>query len=127
MKPEQITCPYCGDTAAYMDSDVIYQRSYGMIYICVPCNAYVETHKHAPTKPLGTLADSHLRGLRKRTHSKFDTLWRTAHAPKDARHAAYKLMEDLMMIPTEEAHIAMFNPDRCLMLLHLLEGIEPFE
>lgn len=27
-------CPYCGNRTEYVDSSVIYGRSYGMIYLC---------------------------------------------------------------------------------------------
>lgn len=27
-------CPYCGKPTEYVDSSIIYGRSYGMIYLC---------------------------------------------------------------------------------------------
>lgn len=38
-------CPYCGKPTEYVDSSVIYGRSYGMIYLCRDCRAYVGVHK----------------------------------------------------------------------------------
>ena len=38
-------CPYCGNRTEYVDSSVIYGRSYGMIYLCWDCMAYVGVHK----------------------------------------------------------------------------------
>lgn len=38
-------CPYCGKPTEFVDSSVIYGRSYGMIYLCRDCRAYVGVHK----------------------------------------------------------------------------------
>lgn len=38
-------CPYCGRPTEFVDSSVIYGRSYGMIYLCRDCRAYVGVHK----------------------------------------------------------------------------------
>ena len=32
-----VYCPYCGRQAEYVDSKVIYGRSYGMAYLCRKC------------------------------------------------------------------------------------------
>ena len=38
---QKVICPYCGRVAKYVDSSVIYYgHSYGMAYLCRPCNAY---------------------------------------------------------------------------------------
>lgn len=40
---QKVICPYCGRVAKYVDSSVIYYgHSYGMAYLCRPCNAYVK-------------------------------------------------------------------------------------
>lgn len=36
-----VICPYCEKPAEFVDSSVIYGRSYGMIYLCRKCGAYV--------------------------------------------------------------------------------------
>lgn len=54
-------CPYCGNPSEYIDSKKIYGTSYGMIYACIPCDAYVGVHKDNPEKALGRLADFNLR------------------------------------------------------------------
>ena len=42
---QKVVCPYCGRVAKYVDSSVIYYgHSYGMAYLCRPCNAYVGVH-----------------------------------------------------------------------------------
>ena len=52
-----VYCPYCGRQAEYVDSKVIYGRSYGMAYLCRNCDAYVGVHR-GTDEPLGRLADA---------------------------------------------------------------------
>jgi len=54
---QNVTCPYCNNPAVYVDSVVIYRRSYGMIYWCRPCDAYVGVLKGTDI-PFGTLANA---------------------------------------------------------------------
>lgn len=68
-------CPYCKRTAVLVDSEIIYRRSYGMIWTCDNCDAYVGCHK-GTIKPLGTLANFALRWKRILTHQMFDALWK---------------------------------------------------
>jgi len=37
-------CPYCKGETKYVDSSLVYGRSYGMMYLCEPCDAYVGVH-----------------------------------------------------------------------------------
>lgn len=62
-----VYCPYCGRQAEYVDSKVIYGRSYGMAYLCRNCDAYVGVHR-GTDEPLGRLADASLRKW-KRPHT----------------------------------------------------------
>lgn len=72
---QKVICPYCGRVAKYVDSSVIYYgHSYGMAYLCRPCNAYVGVHS-GTDRPKGSLANAELRGWRKATHARFDPLW----------------------------------------------------
>ena len=57
-------CPYCKKETEYKDSSIIYGKSYGMVYICSTCDAYVGVHK-GTDKALGRLADKKLRELKK--------------------------------------------------------------
>ena len=41
----KVYCDYCGRQAEYVDSKVIYGKSYGMMYLCRNCMAYVGVHK----------------------------------------------------------------------------------
>ena len=54
-------CPYCGKETELIDSAEVYQGvSYGWMYICRPCDAYVGCYK-GTTKALGRLANAELR------------------------------------------------------------------
>lgn len=53
-------CPYCKEQTEYVDSACIYGKSYGMIYLCRKCDAYVGVHK-GTNKALGRLANKELR------------------------------------------------------------------
>lgn len=84
---QKVICPYCGRVAKYVDSSVIYYgHSYGMAYLCRPCNAYVGVHS-GTDRPKGSLANAELRGWRKATHARFDPLWQDG--PFKKRNAAY--------------------------------------
>lgn len=54
-------CPYCGQPTEYVDSAALYHGiSYGMIYLCRKCDAYVGVHR-GTDKALGRLANRSLR------------------------------------------------------------------
>ncbi|WP_278247013.1 zinc-finger-containing protein [Agathobaculum desmolans] len=72
---KDVICNYCGRKAELVDSKVIYGTSYGMMYLCRRCNAYVGCHK-GTDRPLGRLADAELRYWKKAAHAVFDPLWR---------------------------------------------------
>jgi hypothetical protein len=106
-----VICPYCNSPAEYVDSIAVYRQSYGMIYLCRPCNAYVGVHK-GTDKPLGRLADHRLRYWKKTAHAAFDPLWR--YGPfRGNRSAAYTWLADRMGLTPEETHIGMFDIEQC--------------
>ena len=69
-------CPYCGKPTEYVDSSIIYGRSYGMIYLCRDCRAYVGVHK-GTDQALGRLANAELREAKKEAHFYFDQIAKT--------------------------------------------------
>lgn len=105
-------CPYCNKEAEYIDSKYYYSngKSYGMMYLCRPCDAYVGTHKNSG-KPLGTMANKELRELRKKCHLLFDPLWKSGMM---TRKQAYKYLED----NTGVKHIAWADEDDCNVILN---------
>ncbi len=108
-------CEYCGGKVIYTDSTVIYGRSYGMIYLCTNCNAYVGVHK-GTKKPLGTLANTVLRNKRKEAHQAFDALWKTRRL---SRSEAYLWLSKQMHLPKHRTHIGYFNVVQCEQVIQI--------
>lgn len=114
----KVTCPYCDSPAVLTDSAEVYGgHSYGMIWLCRPCKAYVGTRKGSPEHaPLGRLANAELREWKKRAHSAFDHLWKTDGM---TRSAAYRWMREAMGMTEEQAHIGKFDVGECRRLVEL--------
>jgi len=110
----KVICPYCGSDAKLIDSELVYGlgRSYGLVWDCRPCDAYVGTHKIKEKKnqPLGRMADRQLRFWKIQAHQAFDPLWKDKHMP---RSSAYAFLAMVMRLPLEAAHIGMFDIAQC--------------
>jgi hypothetical protein len=117
-----VVCPYCGNTAQYVDSSILFGKSFGMIYLCRPCDAYVGVHKNTNV-PLGTLAKKELRQLRQRVHETFDDLWKHKRNRQAYRMYAYKAMERVLNLPVGHAHIGMFDEKTCLAVFDNIDEI----
>lgn len=102
-------CPYCGKEAKYVNSSVVYGRSYGMIWHCAPCGAYVGCHKNT-VEPLGTLANAAVRDARKKAHAAFDLLWQSGEM---SRLQAYAWLRREMKMTAEECHIGKMGAADC--------------
>ena len=102
-------CPYCGKASKFVDSKVVYGRSYGMIYLCQPCNAYCGVHK-GTTKALGRLANKELRDLKIQVHAAFDAIWKNNHM---RRTDAYKWLADKLEVEARFSHIGMMSEELC--------------
>lgn len=107
----EVYCGYCGGRAEFVDSKIIYGRSYGMIYLCRKCNAYVGVHKGSDL-PLGRLANAQLRRWKRAAHDAFDPLWQSGSF-RGCRKAAYRWLSERMELPAEETHIGMFDVAQC--------------
>lgn len=115
-------CPYCGQPTEYVDSSVVYHGiSYGMIYLCRQCDAYVGVHR-GTDRALGRLANRSLREWKKRAHYYFDPIARTSlinriwpvFIPKVSnRSKAYRWLSAQMGIEPEVCHIGMFDEFQC--------------
>lgn len=114
-----VYCDYCGRKAEYVDSKVVYGKSYGMIYLCLSCMAYVGVHKGTDT-PLGRLANSELRYWKKAAHAVFDPLWKYGRF-KNHRNAAYGWLSQKMGIPVEKTHIGMFDVAECRRAINIIQ------
>ena len=108
-------CDYCGQPALYTDSAVVYGRSYGMIYYCPPCHAWVGVHR-GTDKPLGRLANAELRDWKKKAHAAFDPLWQGGRMK---RNAAYAWLAQKLGIPEKQAHIGMFDVWQCQQVVRI--------
>lgn len=116
---KDVICPYCGKRAEFVDSKVIYGTSYGMIYLCRPCNAYVGCHDFAPGDvPKGRLANAELRRWKIAAHDAFDPLWKSGPF-KHRRNAAYAWLAEQMGLPKEETHIGMFDVAQCKQVIQI--------
>lgn len=108
-------CPYCGNATTLIDSSEIYGTSYGPIYICRPCNAYVGCYKGTHTA-LGRLANQELREAKKKAHHYFDQLWKPQ---VQKRPLEYLWLSQQLGIPKEFTHIGMSNTNQCNHIIEL--------
>ena len=116
------TCPYCNNPTQYVDSKVVYKKSYGMIYYCAPCYAWVGVH-YGTNKALGRLAKVNLREWKQKAHKYFDPLWQKkmeqGYSKIKARHKAYAWLAEQMGLPIEETHIGMFDVEQCKQVVEI--------
>lgn len=117
---QEVYCPYCGRKAEYVDSAEIYGKSYGMAYLCRPCDAYVGVHDGTDT-PLGRLANRELRRWRNRAHAAFDPLWQQGPYRR-RRNDAYAWLAGKMGLTKEETHIAMFDVEQCKQVIQIMDN-----
>lgn len=105
-------CPYCKQPSKYVDSSEIYGngKSYGMMYLCKDCKAWVGTHKDEPTKALGRLADKHLRTWKIKAHERFNLIYELNYK---TRGNAYKWLSERLGIPQKYTNIGFFNIKTC--------------
>lgn len=108
-------CPYCAKESKLVDSSVIYGSSYGLIYLCKPCDAYCGVHKGTIIS-LGRLANKELREMKKEAHKHFDSIWKGF---KKSRSAMYKRLSELLGTSPERTHIGMFDIDQCKKVIEL--------
>ena len=120
-----VICPYCDKKPVLTDSIEVYGVSYGMIWLCKPCNAYVGVHKNSKNFiPLGRLANSELREYKKLAHASFDPLWKkkmqlTSCSKSKARKLAYKWLSSELNIDIKDCHIGEFDIDTCKQVINI--------
>lgn len=115
----EVCCNYCNKIANFTDSSIVYGKSYGMIYYCSDCKAWVGVHK-GTDKPLGILANAELREWKKLAHFWFDNLWKSG---KMNRSMAYKWLSEQMHKPPSETHIGMFEVEDCKRVVSIVKGL----
>jgi len=116
-------CTYCKKPTVFVDTYEVYGKSFGKLYLCRDCKAWVGTHKDTE-QALGSVANSELRDWRKEAHAHFDKLW-LRKIKKDncsktkARVAAYKWLSEKLGLPVAETHISWFNIDMCMRVVEI--------
>ena len=121
----KVDCPYCNGQAKLIDSKEIYGKSYGMVWVCEPCDAWVGTHKGSKKhRPLGRLANAQLRHWKQLAHTKFDPLWiakmrRDKCRRNTARRLGYTWLAKQLGIEVKDCHIGMFDVDLCMRVVEI--------
>ena len=120
---KEVYCPYCGKRAEFVDSAEVYHgRSYGMIYLCRPCDAYVGCHGNGKgDSPKGRLANAELRRWKIAAHDAFDPLWKFGPF-RGRRNAAYAWLAEQMGLPKEKTHIGMFDVAECQQVIQICKN-----
>lgn len=114
-----MNCPYCGGRSILADSAEVYNgRSYGMIWLCRPCKAWVGCHKGSHDA-LGRLADAALRKKKQEFHAAFDPIWKGRHI---GRGALYAWLAGKMGISKDLCHGGMFDIGQCDRAVEILKG-----
>jgi len=115
-------CPYCGAEVELKSAYEVYHtansKDWGNLWVCSNyprCDAYVGCHKNTDI-PLGRLANSRLRELKKEAHRQFDPIWKSGLM---SRKEAYRWLADMLHISCEECHIGMFDVKQCQKVIHL--------
>jgi len=120
-------CPYCGSKTEYIDSIQVYRKSYGMMFMCFPCDAYVGTHNETG-EALGRLANAELREWKKRAHAYFDPIAKTKLINEiypiyisgvSNRQKAYQWLSGKMDLKKEYCHVGMFDIDQCKQVIEI--------
>lgn len=113
-------CNLCTGDVILVDSTIVYGTSYGNIYYCLKCGNYVGVHKDND-KPLGLIADEQTRKARIAAHSIFDNLFKSKLM---TRHNSYKVLQALMNMSADDAHISRFDKYQCGELIEKLRRLK---
>lgn len=124
----QVKCPYCGRNAVLRSSEGIYKTDKyepQMLWVCSgypECDARVRCQP-GTTIPLGLLADSKLRALRREAHKYFDELYKNG---KMSREGAYRWLADLLCKPMQEVHISCLSDYHCRLVIEKAKELLAF-
>ena len=120
----EVECPYCCKPAVLVDSSAIYKKSYGMIWLCQPCQAWVGVHKNdGKNRPLGTLANEETRHARRMAHGAFDPLWKADLDKGEPKHKVrarvYVWLAKELGIEKKDCHIGLFDLKTCVRVIEI--------
>lgn len=114
----KVFCDYCGERAEFVDSKIVYGKSYGKIYLCRKCMAYVGVHKGTDI-PLGRLANAELRYWKKAAHAAFDPIWKYGLKKRNEAYAWLTPMMIQSSVSTRTRKTPSKSPewrtDKCLL------------
>jgi len=117
----QLDCPDCGAPMK------LNRSRYGLFYGCTEwrntgCKGSHGAHPNG--LPLGIPADSRTKKMRMAAHNAFDPLWNGPEPVFDSRGRAYRWIESVMCLNTEDAHIGKFNSEQCAALIeHIWDAV----
>ncbi|MBQ9230123.1 MAG: hypothetical protein IJ190_02970 [Prevotella sp.] len=115
-------CPYCGKPTELTDSAEVYHGySFGLIYLCRSCDAYVGCHK-GTERALGRLANAELRYWKHQAHEAFDKLWQ-GKTKVMTREQGYRFLSRELGIPAKYTHIGMFKVETCQKVISICNKV----
>ena len=121
-----IVCPVCGSIAHLATREDIGQiPCLENIYLCPnypECDSYVGCHKGTDI-PMGTMADSELRRMRRRAHKALDWTWKNRHM---TRSETYRKLSEHLGLSREKTHIGMFGIEQCQETILLFKAARPY-
>ncbi len=124
-KQQTIRCPYCGRNAELRCSSEIYKTDKyepQMLWVCSgypECDSYVRCQPGTKI-PLGNLANSELRALRREAHKYFDRLYKEGVL---SREGAYRWLSDLLCLPMQNVHISCLSEYHCKIVIEKTKEI----
>ena len=125
-------CPYCSKETELVDSACVYHgHSYGLIYLCRECSAWVGVHK-GTQESLGRLANAELRKAKNNAHLYFDPIAKTGLINQmglpfingiSNRNKAYLWLSEQMKIKKKFCHIGMFDIKQCQSVVSICDKL----
>lgn len=106
-------CPYCDSEVVLTSNSELYGKEYGngKCYLCRSCKASVGVHNNSDNEPLGILATSEMKVLKKCCHELFDPIWKSH---KCSRTKLYNELAELMGIHPDDCHFGHFDTPKLL-------------
>jgi ssDNA-binding Zn-finger/Zn-ribbon topoisomerase 1 len=105
-----IPCPECGGSL------ILRPSRFGLFYGCQNYPECRATHgAHPYGRPLGTPADKATKLARIAAHDVFDRLWKARDGERAplTRKQAYGVLQKVMGMTRDEAHIGRFSAEQC--------------
>lgn len=124
-------CPYCGKLSELTDSAEIYGQSYGNIYLCRPCQAWVGVHK-STNQALGRLGTKELRALHREAHEWLDKMHQEGIIRQlipmyiqgvSDREKTYLWLAEQMGIQREYCHIGFFDEQQSRQVIDICRPV----